>query len=203
MEAPNALPSTHLSVSAEATKSLDGSYAVTLIATSSPEPVNSPNLGPSAADPSSDLGTFSTTPVASSGSAASYLQSALTSCAGPKVPVTLTGNAGTSATSCSTAQGPVVSWSTGSWKVVVVDEGGTTVPSSEAAALASWLTSHSLPKASQGAVSVTVPGTPQAGPAITSAVIWYLGDDVYQVSTSGSEMAALYLAASMRPWPGG
>ncbi|MCL6091977.1 MAG: hypothetical protein M1435_03395, partial [Actinobacteria bacterium] len=201
MEAPKTLPPTNASVSAEANKSLDGSYSVTLIATASPEPVNSPDLGPAAANPSSDLGTFSTTPVASGGAAATYLQSALSNCDGHEQPVRLTGTASTTATTCSTAQGPAVVWDVGSWKVQVLDEGGTAVPSAQAAMLAGWLAAHSLPKANRGVVAITVPGSPQAGTATTSAVIWYLGADIYQVSAPRGELAALDLAASMRPWP--
>lgn len=203
MEAPTTLPATNSFVSAEANKSLDGSYSVTLIATTKPEPVNSAALGPAAADPSSDLGTFSTTPVDSASTAASYLQSALTGCAGSERPLQLTSSASTAAATCSTAQGPAVVWNSGGWKVQVLDEGGTSVPYAQATALASWLRTHSLPSATQGVISVTVPGSPQAGTATTSAVIWYLGEEVYQVSAPGSELAALYLAAAMRPWPGG
>jgi hypothetical protein len=201
MEAPKTLPPTNASVSAEANKSLDGSYSVTLIATANPEPVNSPDLGPAAANPSSDLGTFSTTPVSSGGAASNYLQSALSGCDGHEQPLRLTGTASTTATTCSTSQGPAVVWDVGTWKVQVLDEGGTAVPSSEAATLADWLAAHSLPTARQGVVTITVPGSPQAGTTTTSAVIWYLGADIYQVSAPGGELAALDLAASMRPWP--
>ena len=201
MEAPATLPATTAgAISAEANKSLDGSYSVTLIATPKPEPVNSPDLGPAAANPSSDLGTFSTTPVDSTKAAASYLGSALTGCAGPQKPLSLPG---TAATTCSTAQGPAVGWNTGTWKVQVLDQGGTATPTPQAAKLASWLAGHRLPQATQGVVTVTVPGGPQAGTAVTSAVIWYAGHDVYQVSAPGRELAALDLAAAMEHWPGG
>jgi hypothetical protein len=201
MEAPAALPTTPAAaISAEANKSLDGSYSVTLIATPKPEPVNSPDLGPAAANPSSDLGTFSTTPVDTTQAAVSYLGSALTGCAGPQKSLSLTG---TTATICSTAQGPAVGWSTGTWKVQVLNQGGTATPTPQAAKLASWLAGHSLPQATQGVITVTVAGGAQAGTAVTSAVIWYVGHDVYQVSAPGSELGALDLAASMEPWPGG
>ena len=201
MEAPATLPATTAgAISAEATKSLDGSYSVTLIATPKPEGVNSPELGPAAANLSSDLGTFSTTPVDSAQAAASYLASALTGCAGPPKPLHLPG---TDATACNTAQGPAVDWGAGAWKVQVLDQGGTAAPLPQAADLSAWLAGHDLPPATQGVVTVTVPGGPQAGTAVTSAVIWYVGHDVYQVSAPGRELAALDLAGAMKPWPGG
>lgn len=204
MEAPSSLPATSAAVSAEATKGLDGSYSVTLIATSNTLPVNSPELGSAAANPRSLLGTFSTTPVASVDAAASYLQTTagqdLATCSGPQSPANLPG---TAATTCQTAQGPAVSWTSGVWKVQVLDQGGTQPATSVAASLASWLSSHTLPEAAQGVVSVSVPGSAAEGTSTTSVVVWYAGHDVYQVSAPGQQLSALEIAASMRPWPGG
>jgi hypothetical protein len=204
MEAPAKLPATLGAVSAEATKGLDGSYSVTLVATQQQLPVNSPELGAAAANPRSLLGTFSTTPVASAAAAASYLHTAasqdLASCTGPKASASF---AGTPATTCETSEGPAVSWSSGAWKVQVLDQGGDQFPTSQASSLASWLGGHSLPAAAQGVVAVSVPASAAEGSSVTSEVVWYSGQDVYQVSVPGSELGALQLASSMRPWPGG
>lgn len=204
MQAPDELPATAGAVSAEATKGLDGSYSVTLVATPRQLPVNSPALGSASANPRSLLGTFSTTPVASTAAATSYLETTaqqdLASCSGPKATVSLTG---TAATACSTSSGAAISWALGPWKVQVLDEGGSTEPTSQADVLASWLASHSLPAAAQGVVSVSLPASTAVGTSVTSEVIWYYGRDVYQVSAPGSVLAAVELAASMRPWPGG
>jgi hypothetical protein len=203
MEAPVKLPAVPAAISAEATKGLDGSYSVTLVATPTPLPVNSPQLAPAAAKPSSELGTFSTTPVASVAAAASYLASTaredLATCAGQKTPLSL---AGTMATTCATAEGPAVNWAIGAWKVQVLDDGGTSVPAEVASAVASYLRSNALPSAAEGLVSVAVPGSPAAGMSTTSVVVWYTARDVYQVSAPGDALAALRLASSMRPWPG-
>ncbi len=198
------LPATSAAISAEATKGLDGSYSVTLVATSAPLPVNSPELGSAAAKASSELGTFSTTPVASAAAAASYLASTagedLAACVGPKTPTSLPG---ATAVSCATADGPAISWTRGAWKFQVVDNGGTSAPGTVASAVASWLARNTLPPAAAGLVSVAVPGSPAAGTSTTSVVVWYSNQDVYQVSAPGGELAALRLASSMRPWPGG
>jgi hypothetical protein len=203
MEAPVKLPAAPAAISAEATKGLDGSYSVTLVATPTPLPVNSPQLAPAAAKPSSELGTFSTTPVASVAAAASYLASTaredLATCAGQKTPLSL---AGTMATTCATAQGPAVNWTIGVWKVQVLDDGGASAPVEVASAVASYLRSNALPPAAEGLVSVAVPGSPDAGMSTTSIVVWYTARDVYQVSAPGDALAALRLASSMRPWPG-
>jgi hypothetical protein len=52
-------------------------------------------------------------------------------------------------------------------------------------------------------ISVSVPGTAQAGTATNCAIVWDRGDDVYQVSSERGYLAALELADSMRPWPAG
>jgi len=204
MEAPASLPSTSAAISAEATKGLDGSYSVTLIATPTPLPVNSPDLGSAAAKASSQLGTFSTTPVSSTSAAASYVKSTagedLAACTGPKSSEDL---AGTTVTSCDSAEGPALSWTAGAWQVQLVDEGGTAPPSAAASSVAAWLASHTLPSTPEGLVSVSVPGSPAAGPSVTSVVVWYSNRDVYQVSAPGNELTALRLAASMKPWPSG
>jgi hypothetical protein len=81
--------------------------------------------------------------------------------------------------------------------------GGSRPPFGPAEALAAWLGSHHLPVASAGVVSVSVPGTPEAGPTTSSLAIWQAGKDVYQASAPGGVFRALELAASMLPWPSG
>lgn len=204
MEAPVSLPSTSAAISAEASKGLDGSYSVTLVATKTPLPVNSPELGSQAQAQSSELGTFSTTPVASPTAAAGYIKSTATedlaSCTGPKASVNLPG---AKATSCPTAEGPAISWTSGNWQIQVVEQGASKLPEPAASAVASWLQANSLPSTPTGLVSESVPGSPAAGPEVTSVVVWYSSHDVYQVSAPGNELAALRLASSMRPWPNG
>lgn len=203
LEAPDVLPATPGAVSAEVVP-LAGTYSITLIATPTEEPVNSPQLAAAAADPSSDLGTFSVTASASAADAQADLhrnqQEDLEPCSGPSTPLALHAQA---ATTCTTAQGPVVNWALGTWAVQVADLGGTSVPTSTATDVANWLASHVFPQAASGVVSVSVPGPDQAGNAATTTVVWDLGTDVYQVDARRQPSAALELASSMRPWPSG
>jgi hypothetical protein len=203
LEAPATLPAVAGAISAE-TSGLGGTYSVTLIATEKPEPVNSPQLAAAAANPASDLGTFSTTRAASLAAATTYLRASssqyISACAAPADHVQL---GGTTARGCPTAQGDALTWAEGPWEIQVSLVGGSRPPTATALALAAWLKSHSLPETSEGVVSVSVPGTPEAGTTTSSVVTWQAGEDVYQVSAPGGELRALELAASMAPWPSG
>ncbi|MGH9105996.1 MAG: hypothetical protein ACRDZX_09195 [Acidimicrobiales bacterium] len=202
-EAPDVLPAAPAAVSAEAT-GLGGTYSVTLIATATQEPVNSPQLGSAARNPASELGTFSTTPTASSAAASSYLDASagqdISSCSGAATPVHL---GATPADSCLTDQGAALTWAVGPWRVQVQTVGGSKAPAAAGTALASWLAGHRLPPASKGVVAVSVPGSAEAGNSTTSEVLWDEGHDVYETGGPGNGLEALDLAASMRPWPGG
>lgn len=200
LEAPDMLPSAPAAVSAEAS-GLGGTYSVTLIATPTVEPVNSPQLGASAANSASDLGTFSTIPSSSPATAAGYLRSSaaqdISACSGADKPLVL---GSTAAVTCPTAQGPAVNWAVGHWKVQVQNIGGREPALASANTLASWLRGDHLPAAADGLISVAVPGTPEAGTATHAVILWAQGADVYQTSAPGT-LEALYLATWMKPWP--
>jgi len=202
LEAPDRLPAAPAAVSAEAT-GLGGTYAVTLIATATQEPVNAPQLGAAAGNPATDLGTYSTTPTATAATAAAFLATASTQdiagCTGPGTPAPI-GAAG--ASSCQTDQGPAITWDVGSWRAQVQSVEGTRAPVQQATALASWLAHNSLPPSASGVIAVAVPGSAQDGTATTSTVLWDYGSDVYQVTTRDSVLDALGIASTMRPWPG-
>jgi hypothetical protein len=203
LEAPATLPATAGAISAE-TSGLGGTYSVTLIATAKPVPVNSPELAAAAANPASDLGTFSTTPTSSLAAAAAYLRTSsgqyISACAGAAASIRLPG---TLARGCATAEGEALTWRDGPWQVQVSLVGGSRPPYGPAEALAAWLGRHQLPVASAGVVSVSVPGAPEAGTTTSSLAIWQAGKDVYQASAPGGVLRALELAASMLPWPSG
>jgi hypothetical protein len=203
LEAPEVLPSAPAAVSAEAS-GLGGTYSVTLIATPTEEPVNSPQLASAAGNPASDLGTFSTIASTSTADASRFLRSSraqdIATCAGPSTPVRLGGTV--AATACPSAQGPVLNWDVGAWKVQVQRVGGSKDANAQATILARWLATHALPAAADGGlVSVSVPGTPEAGSSVSSIVLWDHGANVYQTSAPGNELAALDLAISLKPWP--
>ncbi len=204
LEAPDALPGAPAYVSAEAT-GLGGTYSVTLVATDKPVPVNSPQLAAVAAKQSSDLGSFSTIPASSPAVAAEHVQSSqsngLAPCTGASTVATVPGARG--ASSCPTPQGVALNWHSAQWLVQVGGVGGAKAPLTTAAAVAGWLASHSLPAATGGVVSVSVPESSQAGSTSSTEVMWYLGSDVYEVTALRDELAALDMAASMRPWPAG
>lgn len=204
LEAPDALPAAPGYVSAEAT-GLGGTYSVTLVATDKPVPVNSPQLAAVAARQSSDLGSFSTIPASSPAVAAEHVQgsqsSGLAPCAGPSSAATVPGATG--ATSCPTPQGVALNWHSAQWRVQVDGVGGAKAPVTTAATVAGWLVSHSLPAATGGVVSVSVPESSEAGSTTSTELMWYRGSDVYQVTALRDELAALDMAASMRPWPTG
>jgi hypothetical protein len=202
LEAPDVLPAAPAAVSAE-TSGLGGTYSTTLIATPTQEVVNSPDLATAASNLASDLGTFSTTAVSSSGSASSYVGANavqdIAPCSGARTPVRL---GATTATSCQTAQGPAVSWHMGPW-LAQVESANAPAPTAAASAVTSWLAEHALPSARKGLISVSVTGATQAGNGASCIILWSYNSDVYQVSAPGSGEAALRMAQSMRPWPGG
>lgn len=203
IEAPAVLPATRSAVSAETT-GLGGAYSVQLIATPIAEPVNSPSVGQAAANPGSDLGSFSTIAAASAAVAHAHLvqnsSQDLAVCSGPQNSLPLAGAA--SGRSCPTSQGEAITWTSGPWEYQVQEVGSATVPVAAARAVAQWVASDRLPSASSGLVYVSVPGTPEAGSSPSAVVAWQQGTDVYQVTTQTSYIAALVMAASMRPWPG-
>lgn len=202
LEAPDVLPSVPAAVSAE-TSGLGGTYSTTLIATRAEEAVNSPDLAAAATNPASDLGTFSTTAVSSPGSASSYVGANalqdIAPCSGASSSVRL---GPTIAASCQTAQGPAVSWHVGRW-LAQVGSANAPAPTAAANSMASWLADHALPSAGEGLISVSVTGATQPGNGASCIVLWSYGSDVYQVSARGNGPAALQMAESMRPWPGG
>jgi hypothetical protein len=208
LEAPATLPTAPAAISAQATQ-LGGTDSVTLVATSSPLPVNDPSL-PST--PGTDLGTFTTTatssPAAASGNVASQATDALAVCSStPSTPVTVDG--ATSATTCPSAMGTLVQWTDGTWQVQVLDTTAAASPQAGSAGagtadpgvtavgdqVAGWIATHRLPTATAGFVDVIVgAGTP------SSALTWAEGADVYQTRSGQGATAAAGLAASMVPW---
>ncbi len=202
LEAPDVLPAAPAAVSAE-TSGLGGTYSTTLVATPTQEAVNSPDLATAASNLASDLGTFSTTAVSSSGSASSYVGANavqdVAPCSGTRAPVRL---GPTVATSCQTAQGPAVTWHVGPW-LAQVESANAPTPTAAASSVASWLAEHALPAAGKGLISVSLTGATQPANGASCIVLWSYSRDVYQVSAPGSGEAALQMAESMRPWPGG
>lgn len=189
LEAPISIPSAPAAVSAQTTD-LGGSDSVTLVATPTALPVNDPSLS---YQPSTDLGTFTSTVTATEEAATRFLASAeastLATCSGPSKPTTV---GGFTARSCPTAQGEAITWSDGAWKVQVLAFGGSAAPTSQAAEVESWIGAHPLPAASAGLLSAV---TPRA-----SSLVWEQGSAVYQTRSAQSLTAAASLAASMRPW---
>jgi hypothetical protein len=203
LEAPDGLPPAPAAVSAE-TSGLGGTYSTTLIATRSQEPVNSPGLATAASNLASDLGTFSTTAVSSSGSATSYVgadsSEDVAPCSGTSAPVRL---GPTMATLCQTDQGPAISWHVGPWLAQVESVNGPLPTGPAAHSVALWLARHALPSAGKGLISVSVTGARGPGKGASGIVLWSYNSDVYQVNAPGNGLAALQIAGSMRPWPGG
>lgn len=204
LEAPDVLPPAPAAISAEAT-GLGGTYSVTLIATARPEPVNSPKVASAAADQASDLGSFSSIPTSSPAVAAQHVQVSLSTdlapCSGPASSVAV--NQAGSVTSCTTPQGLALNWHAGPWTVQVQAVGGTKPPTAAADAVATWLSSHHLPAATGGVISVSVPESAEAGSTTSAQVLWDQSNDVYEVTALHDEVQALDMAASMRPWPAG
>lgn len=201
-EAPIHLPVVTGYVTAQ-TGGLGGQDNVTLVATSTPMPVNSPQLA--SANAGREIASFSTTPTASTANASTALSQArsqsIASCGGPSSPVTL--STGTPATTCPTLDGAAVNWSIGPWQVQVMTLDGTTPSTAEAGHVDALLHSTGLPASDAGGiVSVVVPGKPSAGSADTAALEWTRGADVYQVRSSDDPDSAIAVAAAMRPYPG-
>ncbi|HET9059119.1 MAG TPA: hypothetical protein VFN61_04300 [Acidimicrobiales bacterium] len=201
IEAPDVLPPIKSAVSAETT-GLGGAYSVQLIATPTAQPVNSPAVGQAAANPSSDLGSFSTTGATSPAVAHAHLVASksedLAACSGAPSTAGLASIPG--ARACPTAQGDAITWGSAQWEYQVQEVGAGTVPVRAAQALGAWLSTHSLPAADSGIVSVSVPGTAEAGSSPSAVVVWQRGSDVYQVTSQTGYISALAIAASMRPW---
>jgi hypothetical protein len=197
LEAPAALPAAAAASDAPAvsaqTSVLGGSESVTLIATTVAHPVNDPSL--SAADGTA-LGTFTSTPTASSADAAAQVAQAaaatLATCMAPAVPLVV---GPVTASACTTPLGPVVAWSNDEWRVQVIDDTGPTMPADQASALATWMASHQMPTATPGVVDVEVSGATAA-----STLTWAQGATVYGTHSTLTPTAAAELAASMRPW---
>lgn len=203
LEAPEALPRSATAVSAEAT-GLGGTDSVQLIATPTAEPVNSPGLAKAAANPASDLGSFSTTAAGSASVAASHVAAQaddlVASCNGKSSELAV---GPVQAVSCPSAQGQLVNFNYGNWLVQVQDFGGDQPPQDAATTVASWLRANGLPPAGKGLVLLSVPAGAQEGSTTTCQLLWSQGEDDYQVNGRGSIVAALRLAADLRPWPGG
>ncbi len=197
--APVRLPSVQGYITAQ-TVGLAGEDNVTLIATSQPEPVNSPAL--SSANAGREVASFKTTPTASPSNAQANLaqqkSNAIVACGGPSSPLRLAN--GTAATTCPTLDGAAIDWSVGPWAVQVLTLDGTTPSTAEADHLVGEL--GSLPASDVGGiVSVVVPGNPSAGTADTAALAWTVGADAYQVRSSDDPDSAVFVADAMRPYP--
>ncbi|HYA45388.1 MAG TPA: hypothetical protein VED59_07260 [Acidimicrobiales bacterium] len=94
-------------------------------------------------------------------------------------------------------------WDDGSWRIQVQETGGQ-VPLAAAATVASWRAGDDLPPATAGLIWISLAGNIRTAPIATSGlVLWAQGSDVYQVRAPGSDVAALNIAADMRPWPEG
>jgi hypothetical protein len=189
LEAPVTLPPTADAVSAQTTD-LGGSDSVTLVATPKPLPVNDPSL---AYSPSTDLGTFTSSPTADLAAAARFIatdaSNSLAGCTGTAAPIQI---AGASGTSCQTFQGMAITWTAGDWKVQVLSTTGTSAPTQAAAEVQQWIATRGLPAASAGVFSAATPGS--------SSLAWSQSSDVYQTRSPQSLTAAAALASSMRPW---
>lgn len=189
LEAPATLPPTDGAVSAQTTN-LGGSDSVTLITTSTALPVNDPSLDYS---PSTDLGTFTSTPTADLAAAARFMSTdatnSLAACTSTATPIQVDGVSGTG---CPTFQGMAVSWKEGNWKLQVVAATGTSMPTEAANEVQQWISSHSLPATSAGVFSAVTPGS--------SSLAWSQGDDVFQTRSAQTLTAAATMASSMRPW---
>jgi len=201
LEAPDTLPHAAAAISAEAS-GLGGTYSVTLIATSLPEPVNSPEIAAAAANPASDLGTFSTIVTTSTATAARYLRESsdedLSVCAGTAAAMRIAAEV---ASTCPTALGPAVNWQAGAWRAQVDHLGGAGPALRATKLVMAWLATHALPASTAGGlVAISVPGTRAAGAAVTAVVVWAHGSDIYQVRAAGSALSALSLAVAMAPW---
>ncbi|MGH9029470.1 MAG: hypothetical protein ACRDV4_07630 [Acidimicrobiales bacterium] len=200
-EAPLRLPPVSGYLTAQ-TGGLGGEDNVTLIATPSPVPVNSPDLTSSGG---TELASFSTTPTASTSNASSSLSQAkgqsIDACGGPSVPETLSG--GTAATSCPTLDGEALDWTFEGWSVQVITLSGTSPSTAEADQVQSALSSSGVPTSSgNGFVTVEVPANSSVGSSDTAAVEWVVGADLYQVRSSDNPVGAIQTAAAMRPYPG-
>jgi len=201
-EAPIRLPQVSGYLTAE-TGGLGGQDNVTLIVTSSPVPVNSPTLTSSGG---TELAAFTNIATASDSNADSQLAQAksqsIDSCGGASQALTLAD--GTAATSCPTLDGEAVNWTFDGWTVQVVTLSGSTPSVGEADQADSTLHSAGVPTSSgAGIVSVVVPANSSVGQSDTSALEWVLGPNVYQVHSSDNPVAAIDVAAQMRPYPTG
>ena len=189
LEAPASLPPTENAVSAQTTD-LGGSDSVTLIATPIALPVNDPSLSYS---PSTNLGTFTSSPTADVAAANRFMTTdatnTLASCAGAAIPTRVLG---LSATECSTLQGSAVNWTVGNWRIQVLSAGTTAAPTAEATEVQQWIAANDLPVASAGIFSAVAPAS--------SALAWTNGKGVYQTRSTQSVAAAAQLATAMRPW---
>jgi hypothetical protein len=99
--------------------------------------------------------------------------------------------------------GGLITWHTGPWTVAVEELGSSTSPISAARSVAQGLASPGLPGTDRGVVLVVAPASAAYGTATTASLSWQRGADVYQVRTRRGWTAALSLADSMRPYPGG
>lgn len=185
------------------TGGLGGQDNVTLVVTPQPVPVDSPGLQSAQ---TKELASFATTPTTSAATAQAQLaqqeSQAIAPCGGPSAPVTLSD--GTTATSCPTLDGAAITWQHGSWKVQVVDLGGTAPPQDEANQVASTLAGTGLPASDGGGiVSVQVPSSASSGSSPTAGIQWSAGADNYQVRSTDDPVGAIEVAAAMRPYPSG
>ena len=201
-EAPLRLPPVQGYLTAQ-TGGIGGQDNVTLVVTSQPVPVNSPNLSSSQ---TRELASFATTPTSSESGAEAQLSQqkslAIASCAGPSQAVSLTD--GTQATSCPTLNGAALTWQHAGWAVQVVTLSGQAPPTSEASQIEATLAGAPLPAGGTGGfVSVQVPANASVGPSTTAAVEWTTGADDYQVRSSDDPVGALEVASAMRPYPSG
>lgn len=199
--APIAVPAGKGAVSAQ-TSGLGGAVTVTLVATPSPLPDNSPQM-PSPSRSVSEIASFSTTAAGSPAAAAAALSRAgaeVAACGGPSVPAAVPGTHG--ADICQTVSGGAVEWTSGTWQVQVSTLGGARPSEAEAATVASLISGHPLPAHSgAGIVSVQVPAGPQDGSSVTAAVIWRGGSDFYQVRSLTGAAHAIEVASAMRAYP--
>lgn len=185
------------------TGGLGGQDNVTLVITPQPVPVNSPTLQSSH---TTELASFATTLTTSSANAHAQIvqqqSQTIASCGGASSQAAL--GDGTVATSCPTLDGAALTWQRAGWTIQVIDFSGTAPPTAEATQVESTLSGTGLPMADGGGfVSVQVPANASVGTSTTIAVLWSVGADDYQVRSSDDPIAAIEVAAAMRPYPSG